>query len=220
MLTADQFAEVARLFGLGKRTGVDLPSEAAGIIPDHSYFDRRFGKRKWTKGHLLNYSIGQGEVLATPMQVCLMTAIFANGGKSIHPHVVRQIVDFDGRSATNYRWDAVALPMIDQTILQAIRRAMEGVVAGERGTGRAAAISGIKVAGKTGTSQNPHGEDHALFVAYAPADDPEIALTVIMENAGHGGAMAAPVAREILMYYFYGTSTWENVSFATSTGCF
>ena len=220
MLTADQFAAAGGIFGLGKRTGVDLPSEAAGIIPDHAYFNRRFGRGKWTKGHLLNYSIGQGEVLATPMQICLMTAVLANGGRRIQPHVVSQIVDFDGRSATNYSWNTIELPMIDQRLLQTLRRAMEGVVAGERGTGRAAAIHGIKVAGKTGTSQNPHGEDHALFVAYAPADDPEIALTIIMENAGHGGAMAAPVARSILMYYFYGTSTWENVSFATSTGCF
>jgi penicillin-binding protein 2 len=112
------------------------------------------------------------------------------------------------------------MPMIDQRLLQSLRRAMEGVVSAERGTGRASAIPGIRVAGKTGTSQNPHGEDHALFVAYAPVDEPEVALTVIMENAGHGGAMAAPVARSILMYYFYGTSKWENVSFATSTGCF
>jgi penicillin-binding protein 2 len=220
ILTADQFATAGRIFGLGKKTGVDLPSEAVGIIPDHAYFDRRFGTGRWTKGHLLNYSIGQGEILATPLQICLMTAIFANGGKRIQPHVVRQIVDFDGRSTTNYRWDAVDLPVIDQSVLQTLRRAMEGVVAGERGTGRAGAIPGVKVAGKTGTSQNPHGEDHALFVAYAPADDPEIALTVVMENAGHGGAMAAPVARSILMYYFYGTSEWENVSFATSTGCY
>ena len=220
MLTADQFAAAGRIFGLGKKTGVDMPSEAVGIIPDHAYFDRRFGTGRWTKGHLLNYSIGQGEILTTPLQICLMTSIFGNGGKRIQPHVVRQIVDFDGRSTTNYRWDAVELPMIDDRVLQVIRRAMKGVVSGERGTGRASAIPGVEVAGKTGTSQNPHGEDHALFVAYAPADDPEIALTVVMENAGHGGAMAAPIARKILMYYFYGTSEWENVSFATSTGCF
>jgi penicillin-binding protein 2 len=220
LLTTDQFAAAGRIFGLGKKTGVDLPSEAVGIIPDHAYFDRRFGTGRWTKGHLLNYSIGQGEILTTPLQICLMTAIFANGGKRIQPHVVHQIVDFDGRSTTSYSWDAVDLPMIDKRVLQALRGAMEGVVAGERGTGRAGAIPGVKVAGKTGTSQNPHGEDHALFVAYAPADDPVIALAVVMENAGHGGAMAAPVARSILMYYFYGTSEWENVSFATSTGCF
>ena len=81
---------------------------------------------------------------------------------------------------------------------------MERVVSGERGTGRASAVPGVRIAGKTGTSQNPHGEDHALFVAYAPADDPEIALAIVMENAGHGGAMAAPVAREIFTYYFFG----------------
>jgi len=220
MLTADKFAAAGRLFGLGRKTGIEIPSEATGIIPDHAYFDRRFGTGKWTKGHLLNYSIGQGEILATPLQICLMTSIFANGGKRIQPHVIRSVVDFDGRSTTNYEWKAVELPMIDQRVLQTIRRAMEQVVAGERGTGRASAIPNVKVAGKTGTSQNPHGEDHALFIAYAPADDPEIALTIIMENAGHGGAMAAPVARSILMYYFYRTSRWENVSFATSTGCF
>lgn len=203
-LTADQFAAAGRLFGFGKRVGIDLPSEAVGIIPDHAYFDRRFGTGKWTKGHFLNYSIGQGEILATPLQICTMTAIFANGGKRVQPHVVSQIVDFDGKKATSYSWHAVELPMIDGRIMQLLRSAMEGVVSSERGTGRAGAIPAVRVAGKTGTSQNPHGEDHALFIAYAPADEPEIALTIVMENAGHGGAMAAPIARNILMYYFYG----------------
>ena len=204
ILSADQFAEAGRLFGYGRKTGIDLPSEAVGIIPDHAYFDRRFGKGKWTKGHLLNYSIGQGEVLATPLQICLMGAIFANGGKRIQPHIVRQIVDFDGIQASNYAWEAVDLPMIDDRALQFIRGCMERVVSGERGTGRASAVPSVKSAGKTGTSQNPHGEDHALFVAYAPANEPELVVSVVMENAGHGGAMAAPVAREILTYYFYG----------------
>lgn len=204
LLSADQFGETGRIFGYGKKSGIDLPSEAVGTIPDHAYFDRRFGKRKWTRGHLLNYSIGQGELLATPLQICMMSAIFANGGKRVQPHMVYQIVDFDGRKASNYEWPAVELPTIDKQLLGIIRSAMEGVVSGERGTGRASAVPGIKIAGKTGTSQNPHGEDHALFVAYAPAEDPEIVLAIVMENAGHGGAMAAPVAREILTYYFFG----------------
>lgn len=203
MLTADQFAAAGRLFSLGKKTGIDLPSEAIGIIPDHAYFDRRFGTGKWTKGHLLNYSIGQGEVLATPLQMCTMAAIFANGGKRIQPHVVNQIVDFDGKKTSNYEWGAVVLPMIKQPALQLVRSAMQDVVSGERGTGRASAIPAVRAAGKTGTAQNPHGEDHALFVVYAPADEPDIVLTIVMENAGHGGAMAAPVARQILMYYFH-----------------
>jgi penicillin-binding protein 2 len=204
LLSADQFGEAGRIFGYGKKSGIDLPSEAVGIIPDHAYLDRRYGKRKWTRGYLLNYSIGQGEILATPLQICIMTAIFANGGKRVQAHVVGQIVDFDGRKFSNYEWNAVELPMIDQQALRFIRSAMERVVSGERGTGRASAVPGIKIAGKTGTSQNPHGEDHALFVAFAPADEPEIVLTIVMENAGHGGAMAAPVAREIFTYYFYG----------------
>ncbi|MCK4236552.1 MAG: hypothetical protein KAX38_05500, partial [Candidatus Krumholzibacteria bacterium] len=91
MLTADQFSAAGHIFGFGRETGIDLPSEAKGIIPDHAYFDRRFGKRKWTKGHLLNYSIGHGELLATPVQICLMAAIFANGGSKILPHVVKKV---------------------------------------------------------------------------------------------------------------------------------
>ena len=204
LLSADQFGEAGRIFGYGKKSGIDLPSEAVGIIPDHAYLDRRYGERKWTRGYLLNYSIGQGEILATPLQICIMTAIFANGGKRVQAHVVGQIVDFDGRKSSNYEWNAVELPMIDQQALRFIRSAMERVVSGERGTGRASAVPGVKIAGKTGTSQNPHGEDHALFVAFAPVDEPEIVLTIVMENAGHGGAMAAPVAREIFTYYFYG----------------
>jgi penicillin-binding protein 2 len=204
LLSADQFGEAGRLFGYGRKSGIDLPSEAVGIIPDHAYFDRRFGKRKWTRGHLLNYSIGQGEILATPLQICIMGAICANGGKRVQPHIVKQIVDFDGKEASNYEWGAVDLPMIDKQKLEFIRGAMARVVSGERGTGRASAVPGVSIAGKTGTSQNPHGEDHALFIAYAPADDPEIAMVIVMENAGHGGAMAAPVARQILTYYFYG----------------
>jgi penicillin-binding protein 2 len=204
VLSADQFGQAGRLFGYGKKTGIDLPSEAVGTIPDHAYFDRRFGVRKWTRGHLLNYSIGQGELLATPLQICMMGAIFANRGKRVQPHIVSQIVDFDGRRSSNYEWEAVDLPMLEDQALNFIRNAMGSVVSGERGTGRASAVPGVEIAGKTGTSQNPHGEDHALFVAFAPFDEPEIVLAIVMENAGHGGAMAAPVAREIYTYYFYG----------------
>ncbi len=201
-LKADQFAYAGRLFGLGRKTGIDLPSEARGALPDHSFFDRRFGKRKWTKGHLLNYSIGQGEMLVTPMQLCQMTALIANGGKRIKPHIVDRIVDADGVIVFEASRSADVIPEIDKDILKFLQRSMEAVVSGEGGTGRASAVSGVRIAGKTGTAQNP-GEDHALFIAYAPVKNPEIALVVIMENAGHGGAMAAPMARKILSAYFY-----------------
>jgi penicillin-binding protein 2 len=202
LLTADQFAAAGRLFGFGKVSGIDLPGEVTGNCPNHAYFDRRYGKRKWTKGHLLNYSIGQGELLATPMQLCIMTAVFANGGRMVRPHVVMKIVNADGKIVYRPGGTPGAIQGIDRRDVSIIRNAMESVVSGESGTGRAAALADFRIAGKTGTSQNPHGEDHALFVAYAPVEAPEVVLTIVMENAGHGGAMAAPLAREILAEYF------------------
>ncbi len=172
------------------------------MVPDRAYLDRRFGKRGWTKGLMLNFSIGQGEILTTPVQLCAFTARVANGGRRIEPHVVKEIVGAGGETA--FRADASAKPdpSIDRRALEIIRGALRGVVENERGTGRAAAIPNVAVAGKTGTAQNPHGEDHALFVAYAPAEDPTICLAIVMENAGHGGSMAAPIARRVLAAYF------------------
>ncbi len=203
MLTADMFASAGGLFGLGAKTGIDLPSEASGILPDNDYYNRRFGKGKWTKGLLLNYSIGQGEILTTPIQICAMTMVFANCGKKVTPHLVRKILSPEGRVlyTGDVRVDVVR--RLDRKILEFIGTAMEDVVSGDTGTGRAAGLPGLRIAGKTGTVQNPHGEDHALFVAFAPVDDPEVVLAIVMENAGHGGAMAAPVARKILSAYFF-----------------
>ncbi len=201
-LSVDEFARGGRIFGLGAKSGVDLPSEVSGVIPDEAYLDRRFGKRKWSRGLLLNFSIGQGEILATPLQLCALAARFANGGKNIRPHVVREIVDSDGTVVFAADESATPIPGIDKRALGIVRDAMRGVVEDERGTGRAAALPGIAVAGKTGTAQNPHGNDHALFVAYAPADDPTICIAIVMENAGHGGSMAAPVARQVLSAFF------------------
>lgn len=201
-LTVEEFAWAGRLFGLGKKTKVDLPSEVSGVLPDRAYLDRRFGKRGWTQGLLLNYSIGQGEILVTPLQLCVLAARFANGGKKIHPHMVKQILDPEGKVVFTAKIGAEATPEIDQSILQLIREALREVVANDKGTGRAAAVVDIAVAGKTGTAQNPHGQDHAVFVAYAPAEAPTICLAIVMENAGHGGSMAAPVAQKILSAYF------------------
>ncbi len=201
-LKADEFAHAGRLFGFGRKTGIDLPSEARGLLPDKAYYNRKFGKGKWTKGHLLNYSIGQGDALATPVQLCQMAAMIANGGKRIKPHVVDRIEDSEGSVIFRFDETPQKVPQINMRLLRFIQGSMRAVVAGETGTGRAAAISGTAVCGKTGTAQNPHGADHAMFVAYAPAGDPEIALAIVLEHAGHGGAMAAPLARKILSAYF------------------
>ena len=201
-LSVDEFANAGRLFGLGKKTGIDLPSEASGVLPDRAYLDRLFGTRGWSRGLLLNYSIGQGEILVTPVQLCELVARFGNGGKRVSPHIVKMIVGPDGKTVFKAKNDAAPVAGIEPAPLGFIREAMKGVVASDWGTGRAAAIPGIAVAGKTGTAQNPHGNDHAIFVAYAPADDPAICIAIVMENAGHGGSMAAPIAKRVLTAFF------------------
>ena len=203
-LTADRFHDAGEMFGLGRRTGIDLPSESRGLLPSKSYYDKRFGRGRWTAGHLLNISIGQGDLLVTPVQICVLASVVANGGYRVTPHLVRRIVDAEGRDTRQRRDAPVPVRGLGAGTLALLARAMEAVIHGEHGTGRAARVAGVRVAGKTGTSQNPHGEDHALFVAYAPANDPEIVVAVIMENAGHGGAMAAPLAGRILTSRFAG----------------
>jgi penicillin-binding protein 2 len=209
-LQADDFAYAGRLFGFGRKAGIDLPSEARGILPDQAYYNRRFGKGKWTRGHLLNYSIGQGDALATPLQLCQMTAMIANGGKRVKPHVVDRIEDSEGGVIFRFDEAPEKVAQIDMSILRFIQSAMRLVVVGETGTGRGAAIPGVAICGKTGTAQNPHGKDHALFVGYAPEKDPEIAIAIVLEHAGHGGAMAAPLARKILSAYFNPVTVMET----------
>jgi penicillin-binding protein 2 len=187
----------ARDFGLGDRTGVDLPQERRGLIPSTSWYDRRWGAGKWRKGLLLNLAIGQGELLVTPLQLALMTAEVANGGRPIRPHVVRKI-----RDETVFRAERPLQPGVDADpqAWSALREGLERVVS--EGTGTAARVPGLRVAGKTGTAQNPHGKDHALFVCYAPADAPKIALAFVIENSGHGGSIAAPIAGRVLARLF------------------
>jgi penicillin-binding protein 2 len=201
-LSVNEFANAGRLFGLGGKTGIDLPSEATGVLPDQAYLDRRFGTRGWSRGLLLNYSIGQGEILVTPVQLCELAARFGNGGKQVNPHIVKMIVTPDGKVAYKAKNDETPIAGIQQAPLAFIREAMKGVVESDWGTGKAAAIPGIAVAGKTGTAQNSRGNDHAIFVAYAPADDPAICIAIVMENAGHGGSMAAPIAKRVMTAFF------------------
>lgn len=190
-LDIDQLAEAARNFGLGQRCSSIFPEESAGNIPDRAWYDRRFGKGRWTRGVLLNNSIGQGEILVTPLQMVLLSARLATMGQVPDPVFILSPAE------------EVHLPQplpYARGDLQWCQNALWQTVA--RGTGNAAALDSIGVAGKTGTAQNPHGEDHAWFMCYAPADNPEIAMALIMENAGGGGSEAAPLAGLWLDVYF------------------
>lgn len=190
-LGLEALGDAARAFGAGVRTGIDVPQERAGLVPDLAWYADR--GRRWRESLMLNLIIGQGELLLTPLQMALMTAEVAASGRTLRPHLVSRgpeskdptlsLPTHPGFRATQEHWDAV-------------HRALELVI--NDGTGGAAKVSGLRVAGKTGTSENPHGEDHALFVCYAPADAPEIAMAYVVENGGHGGSEAAPRAGFVL----------------------
>jgi penicillin-binding protein 2 len=193
ILGLPRLEETARGFGLGDRTGVDLPQERRGLVPSTAWYDKRWGAGKWRKGLLLNLAIGQGELLVTPMQLAVMAAEAGNGGHAIRPHIVREV-----RGARNEHVPKPTQPGIeaDPEAWRTLHEGLQRVV--DIGTGTAARVPGVTVAGKTGTAQNPHGQDHALFVCYAPADSPSLAMSFVIENSGHGGTIAAPMAGHVI----------------------
>jgi penicillin-binding protein 2 len=199
-LDLDRFAALAGALGLGQKSAVDLPGEKGGLIPTTKYMNDRYGKNGWGAGALLNHAIGQGEVLATPLQMARLYAALGSG-RLTEPHLLVQSVDAEGKVTVRDVSSPKPLSLPDE-ILRPIREGVTRAVQGDRGTGKSARVPGILVAGKTGTAQNPHGEDHSWFAAWAPASYPEIALAVIVENAGHGSEVAAPIAGDLLRYWF------------------
>ena len=185
--------ETAHEFGLGERTGIDLPQERKGLIPTTAFYDERWGAGKWPKGLLLNLAIGQGELLLTPIQLAVLAAEVASGGRPVRPHVVLQVKGETNSAHQRPKQSGVAA---DPAVWAAVHDGMERVV--NSGTATLARVPGLRVAGKTGTAQNPHGKDHALFICYAPADHPEIAMAFVVENSGHGGVICAPIASTVL----------------------
>lgn len=177
------------------RVEIGLPGEKHSFVPTLAWFTSHYGKWGYGKGVVLNLSIGQGEVLVTPLELSYMTLLIAKGSAP-PPWIIKRVGNRDVLPP-----EPRALPY-EERYLKTVRKGMLLVVEGEKGTGRSARISGIKVAGKTGTAQNVHGKDHSLFTCYAPYDDPEIVLTVVIENAGHGAEVAAPIAGKILNWYF------------------
>lgn len=195
----DKWANYLREFGFGDKTGIDIPEETDGIVPDTKYYDRVYGKRGWTKGYLMSLGIGQGELSATTIQLAQYSSLLANFGKTKTPHLVRGYVDPVSHQIINFNYKDIELH-IDKKNFDIVRQGMLDVVEGQ-GTASRIRIPGLKIAGKTGTSQNPHGEDHSLFVAFAPYDNPKIAIAVIVENVGFGSTFAAPIAGEVIKSY-------------------
>ncbi len=198
----NQWSSLIKDFGLGVPNKIDLPSANQGIIPDSTYLDKRFGKRKWSLGDVLNLGIGQGLISASPLQIAQMTSSIANGGYKITPHLVKATQLPDG--TINYRKaEHTKIEWVKDIYLETVKKGMRRVVL-EGGGRYYANIPGIEVAGKTGTAQNPLGQDHGWFTSFAPIDDPKIVVTVFLENSGFGSISAAPIASLVIEKYLTG----------------
>ncbi|MBN2356014.1 penicillin-binding protein 2 [candidate division KSB1 bacterium] len=198
----NDWAECSRRFGFGSPTGIDLPGEEKGIVPDSVYLDHMFGRNGWNNGMMLNLGIGQGDLLVTPIQMAQFAMILANRGVYFPPHLVSKI--HDPKQQRFFRQDIIrrAVSGISQQTFDTILDGMYRCVNEAGGTGARCRLHDVVVVGKTGTAQNPHGEDHAWFIGFAPYEEPEVAICVLVENGGGGGATAAPIAATMLRQYF------------------
>lgn len=212
----DELAKFARKFGLGSKTGVELEHEKSGLVPTKAWKRERYNT-KWHEGETLSVAIGQGFNLATPLQICVMTSVLANGGKHYVPQLVEKVTDPDGNVIEQFEPKLANEITGYDNYFALIQKAMTEVVQGKHGTARNVRIEGLTIGGKTGTAQVvkvaqyrhlkeediPYKyRDHAWFTCFAPAENPEIAVTVMVEHGLHGGSGAGPVARAILQKYF------------------
>ena len=184
-LGIDLLMKWCREFRLGEPTGIDLPGEASGTIAGPEWKKRRF-RENWYPGDTINYSIGQGYLLLTPLQIARVYAAIANGGRLVHPFLCDRA----------YR-EPIGLP-VGREKLATVQKGLEYVV--RKGTGARAGQFGVTIAGKTGTAQNAHGDDHALFAGYAPADAPRFVAVAVVEAGKHGSSVASPIVGEILAH--------------------
>ena len=208
MIGINNLSKYMKAFGYGSKTEVGI-EEREGIAPSREWKQKRYNK-PWYKGETIVSSIGQGYVSVTPLQVSMMTAAVANQGKLLKPAIVKEIVSYTGEEKFEHTPELTGYIPVKKEMLELVREAMVGVVNDPGGTGRGARINNYTVAGKTGTAQvvsldsqsdKRKHRDHAWFTSYAPAESPEIAVTVLIEHGGKGGAVAAPIAKKILEIY-------------------
>lgn len=215
-LGVDRMANYAKRLGLGRKTGVDMEHEKGGLVPTAAWKKKRYNK-SWQEGETLSVAIGQGFNLVTPIQICLMTSVLANGGTVYKLGIIESIKDPDGRLVKKFEPQVVDRFIGQGGNLKLIREGLIEAVNGKKGTGKPARLDNITVAGKTGTAQVvkvkkyqhlkeediPYKyRDHAWFTCFAPAENPEIAITVLVEHGLHGSSGAAPIARAVLEAYF------------------
>jgi penicillin-binding protein 2 len=195
----NNWRELVMSFGFGSRLNADFTNELRGFVAPSSYYDRYYGEHRWNALTVISLAIGQGELLITPLQMANMAAAIANRGYFITPHVVKEI---EGIDTLDRRFTTRHKIGIDTSYFNLVVEGMNLAVNGGAGsTAGIARLSGIIVCGKTGTAENPHGEDHSVFVAFAPKDDPKIALSVYVEHGKWGASYAAPIASLMIEKY-------------------
>ena len=183
-------------FGFGKRLGIDIPGELNGNIPTPTYYDKYHGVNRWRSMTIISLGIGQGEIGITPIQLANLAALISNKGWYYSPHIIRAI---GRKDSLNTAYSTKHHTLVDTRYFDIVVEGMADVVTG--GTGRIAQIDSVVVCGKTGTAQNPHGKNHSIFIAFAPKENPKIAISVVCENAGMGAAWAAPIASLMIEKY-------------------
>lgn len=184
--------------GYGYKLGIDLPSESRGFIPNSKFYNKIYGENRWSANTIISIAIGQGEILATPLQIANLAATIANRGYYITPHVVKEIVD----TVIAEEYKVQHHPSINKAYYEEIAEGMRMAVVD--GTCRVAQFGDVEVCGKTGTAQNPHGRDHSAFMGFAPMNNPKIAICVYVENAGFGATYGVPIGSLMMEMYLNG----------------
>lgn len=184
--------------GYGYKLGIDIPGESRGFIPNAEFYNKVYGEDRWSANSIISVSIGQGEVMATPLQIANLGATIANRGWYITPHVVKEVQD----TLLQDQYTQRRMPNIDRQHFESVAEGMRMAVVG--GTCRIANLPDIEVCGKTGTAQNPHGRDHSVFLGFAPYHDPKIAICVYVENAGLGATFGVPIGSLVMEKYLTG----------------
>jgi penicillin-binding protein 2 len=221
----EKWLTYVRQFGLGSQLGIDLPNEKSGYLPDVNFYDLRYGEKRWKASTIRSLDIGQGEMLVTPLQMANLAAIMANRGYYYTPHLIRKAENIKTQSAiiepiikntktqhTENKNVSLSIQKhevaIDKKHFDFLIEAMRDVI--EKGAAWRAKVKHITICGKTGTVENPHGLDHAVFMGFAPLEAPKIAIAVYVENAGWGSRAAAAIGGLMVEKYLTGkiTATW------------
>ena len=196
----DKWNEYVKSFGFGQKLGSDFPAELGGFIPTSEYYNKWYGKRRWKATTVISLSIGQGEIGCTPLHMANLCATIANRGYYITPHIIK-----DSKEVTiDPKYKEKHYTMVEEkhfnTVVKGMYRAVNSGF-GSGATASIAAVEGLEICGKTGTSQNPHGDDHSVFICFAPKDNPKIAVAAYVENGGFGASYAAPIASLLTEMY-------------------